>query len=152
MKKVLISLLLCVIGLLCSSSSIKSVEHEYIVKPIKELDLTKENFFLVCKIYDIKFPEIVYAQARLESGNFKSKLFQTKNNFLGLYNSKIKDFYEFDHWTDCLLGYRDLLQFKYTGDDNQETYYKFLKDLPYAMDPEYIKKVRKITESIHIKI
>lgn len=152
MKKVLISLLLCVIGLLFSSSSIKPIEHEYIVKPIEELDLTKENFFLVCKIYDIKFPEIVYAQARLESGNFKSKLFQTKNNFLGLYNSKIKDFYEFDHWTDCLLGYRDLLQFKYTGDDNQETYYKFLKDLPYAMDPEYIKKVRRITESIHIKI
>lgn len=145
MKKILISVLLFTIGLLFSSSTIKpTIEREYITVPIDKLELNKDNFFLVCKIYDIKFPEIVYAQARLESGNFKSKLFQTKNNFLGLYNSRIKDFYEFDHWTDCLLGYRDLLQFKYNGDEYYETYYKFLKELPYAMDPEYIQKVRKI--------
>lgn len=153
MKKVLISVLLFTIGLLFSSSTIKpTIEREYVTVPIDKLELNKDNFFLVCKIYDIKFPEIVYAQARLESGNFKSKLFQTKNNFLGLYNSRIKDFYEFDHWTDCLLGYRDLLQFKYNGDDNQETYYKFLKDLPYAMDPEYIQKVRRITENVRVEI
>lgn len=145
MKKVLISVLLSTIGLLFSSSTIKpTIEREYVTVPIDKLELNKDNFFLVCKIYDIKFPEIVYAQARLESGNFKSKLFQTKNNFLGLYNSRITDFYEFDHWTDCLLGYRDLLQFKYNGDEYYETYYKFLKELPYAMDPEYIQKVRKI--------
>ena len=145
MKKIIVSVLLCTIGLLFSSSTIKpTIEREYVTVPIDKLELNKDNFFLVCKIYDIKFPEIVYAQARLESGNFKSKLFQNKNNFLGLYNSRIKDFYEFDHWTDCLLGYRDLLQFKYNGDEHHETYYKFLKELPYAMDPEYIQKVRKI--------
>ena len=143
MKKIIVSALICIIGLVFSSST-TTTHPNYVVVPIDKLELNKENFFLVCKIYDIKFPEIVYAQARLESGNFKSKLFQTKNNFLGLYNSRIKDFYEFDHWTDCLLGYRDLLQFKYNGDDNKETYYKFLKELPYAMDSEYIQKVRKI--------
>ena len=153
MKKIIVSVLICTIGLLFSSSTIKpTIEREYVTVPIDKLELNKDNFFLVCEIYDIKFPEIVYAQARLESGNFKSKLFQSKNNFLGLYNSKIKDFYEFDHWTDCLMGYRDLLQFKYNGDDNQETYYKFLKDLPYAMDPEYIQKVRRIAKSTQIKI
>ena len=145
MKKIVVSVLICIIGLAVSSSTtITQLNPNYVVVPIDRLELNKENFFLVCKIYDIKFPEIVYAQARLESGNFKSKLFQTKNNFLGLYNSKIKDFYEFEHWTDCLLGYRDLLQFKYNGDEHYETYYTFLKELPYAMDPEYIQKVRKI--------
>lgn len=114
---------------------------------MKNLELNKENFYIVCYIHDIKFPDIVYAQARLESGNFKSKLFQTKNNFLGLYNSRKNDYYEFEHWTDCLLGYRDLLQFKYKGDDNKETYYTFLKELPYAMDPNYITKIRKMAEN-----
>jgi hypothetical protein len=114
---------------------------------IKELELNKENFFIVCYIHDIKFPDIVYAQARLESGNFKSKLFQTKNNFLGLYNSRINDFYEFEHWTDCLIGYKDLLQFKYKGDNNRETYFTFLKELPYAMDPNYITKIRNMAEN-----
>ena len=145
MKKIVVSVLICIIGLVVSSSTTMTHSNpNYVVVPIDRLELNKENFFLVCEIYDIKFPEIVYAQARLESGNFKSKLFQTKNNFLGLYNSRIKDFYEFDHWTDCLLGYRDLLQFKYNGDEHYETYYKFLKELPYAMDPEYIQKVRRI--------
>ena len=146
MKKIVVSVLICIIGLVVSSSTtITQLNPNYVVVPIDRLELNKENFFLVCQIYDIKFPEIVYAQARLESGNFKSKLFQTKNNFLGLYNSKIKDFYEFDHWTDCLLGYKDLLQFKYEGDENvQNYYYKFLKELPYAEDPNYISKVKRI--------
>ena len=152
MKRIFVSCLLVFISLICTSYTPGETSNNLKVTPVKELELNEENFYLVCKIYDIKFPEIVYAQARLESGNFKSKLFQTKNNFLGLYNSRIKDFYKFDHWTDCLLGYRDLLQFKYTGDDNQETYYKFLKDLPYAMDPEYTQKVRKIAKNIRIEI
>ena len=145
MKKLFVSCLLVFISLICTSYTPKESHMDIThIQPIHTLELNRENFFLVCKIYSIKFPEIVYAQARLESGNFKSKLFRTKNNFLGLYNSRIKDFYEFNHWTDCLLGYRDLLQFKYTGDDHYETYYKFLKELPYAMDPKYIQKVRKI--------
>lgn len=153
MKKIAVIILICIIGLVFSSlTTMTHLKPDYVVVPIDRLELNKENFFLVCEIYDIKFPEIVYSQARLESGNFKSKLFQTKNNFLGLYNSRIKDFYEFDHWTDCLLGYKDLLQFKYNGDDNQETYYKFLKELPYAMDPEYTQKVREIAKSTQIKI
>ena len=131
-------------GIFYSNSNTESIKIDYDVSAINELELNKENFFLVCKIYEVQFPEIVYAQARLESGNFKSKLFQTKNNFLGLYNSKIKDFYEFDHWTDCIKGYKTLLQFKYKGDNNIETYYEFLINLPYAQDPNYTQKIRKM--------
>lgn len=144
MRKVIMFLFICTFGLFTTSSTVKIPTKDYTTVPITELELNKENFFLVCEIYDVQFPEIVYAQARLESGNFKSKLFETKNNFLGLYNSKIKDFYEFEHWTECILGYKELLQFKYTGDEQIETYYQFLIDLPYAMDPQYITKVKRI--------
>lgn len=137
-------LFICTFGLLTTSSTVRIPEKDYATVPITKLELNKENFFLVCEIYEVQFPEIVYAQARLESANFKSKLFETKNNFLGLYNSKVKDFYEFGHWTECIRGYKDLLQFKYTGDEQIENYYQFLIDLPYAMDPQYITKVKKI--------
>lgn len=144
MRKVIMFLFICNFGLLATSSTVRIPTKDYTTAPITELELNKENFFLVCQIYDVQFPEIVYAQARLESGNFKSKLFETKNNFLGLYNSKTKDFYEFEHWTECILGYKELLQFKYTGDEQIETYYQFLIDLPYAIDPQYITKVKRI--------
>ena len=142
-KKLIISALIVIVSL-STTSFIEPTKIDIEVVDVKTLELNKENFFLVCHIHDIKFPDIVYAQARLESGNFKSRLFQTKNNFLGLYNSRKKDFYEFEHWTDCLIGYKDLLQFKYTGDDNIETYYKFLIELPYAQDPLYTTKVKRI--------
>lgn len=145
MKKIVISLFIITISIISTSSvSVPIVQHYGNVVSIDKLSLNKDNFFLVCDIYDIQFPEVVYAQARLESGNFKSKLYQTKNNFLGLYNSRKKDFYEFEHWTDCLKGYKELLQFKYKGDDDIQNYYKFLKELPYAEDPNYISKVKRI--------
>ena len=144
MRKVIMFLFICTFGLLTTSSTVRIPEKDYATVPITKLELNKENFFLVCEIYEVQFPEIVYAQARLESGNFKSKLFEAKNNFLGLYNSKDKDFYAFEHWTECIRGYKELLQFKYTGDERIETYYQFLIDLPYAMDPQYIAKVKRI--------
>ena len=145
MKKSIMFLFVCTLSLVSTGSMSHSTQQQYYeAVVIEELELNKENFFLVCEIYEVQFPEIVYAQARLESANFKSKLFETKNNFLGLYNSKVKDFYEFGHWTECIRGYKDLLQFKYTGDEQIENYYQFLIDLPYAMDPQYITKVKKI--------
>lgn len=108
------------------------------------LDLSKENFEYVCLMYNIKHPEIVYAQAQLESGYFTSKVFRTKNNFLGLYNSKIHDYYAFDHWTDCLLTYKAYVQNKWDGNGD---YYQFLIDLPYAMDPNYIFKIKRLVKA-----
>lgn len=123
----------------------KQVEVEVVdTLKVDTLQLTKENFFKACEYYDIKFPEIVWAQARLESGNFKSNVYKTKNNFLGLTNAKIRDYYTFSHWTDCLRGYKNSVQYKYKGDDTTQSYYTWLRDLPYAEDPHYISKVKRI--------
>lgn len=105
------------------------------------LDLSKDNFFFVCHYYGIDHPEIVYAQAQLESGRFSSKVFKEKNNFLGLYNSYTNDYYSFNHWSHCLKGYRDYVQSKW---DKQTDYLSFLKELPYAADPEYINKINRL--------
>ena len=42
--------------------------------------------------YEIQFPEIVYAQALIETGHFSSSVCKNYNNLFGLYNSKIKVF------------------------------------------------------------
>lgn len=110
---------------------------------LASLELTRENFHRVCTFYEIAHPEIVYAQAILESGNFTSSVYQNKNNFLGLYNSRKKEYYSFNHWSDCLRGYKDFVQVKWDGDSD---YYQFLKNLPYAMDPKYIGKIQTIVK------
>lgn len=111
---------------------------------IQELDLTKENFFTVCRILEIKHPDVVYAQARLESGNFTSAHYRNRNNFLGIYDSKRKRYMSFGHWTDCLVAYRDKVQYRYKRNLDREDYLHWLVETGYAQDPNYISKVRKM--------
>lgn len=109
---------------------------------VMSLDLNKDNFFRVCAYYNVQFDSIVYRQAVLESGNFASYLCRTHNNFLGLYDSKNHDYYKFSHWSQCIKGYRDLVQYKYSAEKYGPDYYNFLKKLPYAEDSLYIQKLK----------
>lgn len=107
------------------------------------LELNKANFYFVCGYLGIEHPDIVYAQAQLESGQFTSSVFREKNNFLGLYNSKEETYYSFKHWSDCLQGYKDYVQVKWDGNVD---YYSFLLSLPYATDPNYLSKIKSIVK------
>lgn len=93
--------------------------------------------------YEIKHPKIVYAQAVLETGNFKSRIFKEYNNLFGLYNSSLKDYYKFEHWTESVLAYKNYVQYKYDSDNN---YYRFLESINYAEDPAYINKIKQIVD------
>lgn len=119
--------------------------REMEIKPdsisLSSLELSKENFLFACISLNIDSPRIVYAQAQLESAYFSSNLFRSQNNFLGLYNSRTKSYYSFDHWTSCLQAYRDFVQYKWDGNCS---YYEFLENLPYAEDPDYIKKLKRL--------
>lgn len=108
------------------------------------LELTPENFEYVCHYYEIKHPEIVYAQAQLESAYFTSPVYKSKNNFLGLWNSRRQEYYKFPHWSECLKGYRDYVQMKWDGNCD---YYQFLTELPYAMDSSYVRKVKYLAQN-----
>lgn len=118
----------------------ESNEIEEIIFDVKELELNKENFFKACDYYGVHHPNIVYAQALVESGHFKSNLFHTRNNFLGLWNYSKNEFYKFDHWTDCINAYGSKVQYKYKGGD----YYQFLDDIGYAKAEHYIALVKKV--------
>ena len=91
--------------------------------------------------YEVQHPQIVYAQAVLETGHFKSDLCLNDNNLFGLYNSKKHRYYTFAHWKDCVIAYKRMVQYKYKDGDD---YLNFLKEIGYAEDPEYISKLKKV--------
>ena len=95
--------------------------------------------------YNIEHPTIVKAQAILETGNFTSNLCVKNNNLFGLYDSKNKRYYSYNHWWESIEAYKELIQRKY---DNSKYYYMFLEDIKYAKDKEYINKVKKIAEEL----
>ena len=106
---------------------------------LHELELNRENFYHACAVYQVLHPEIVYAQAQLESGHFTSQVFRDRQNCLGLFNSHTQQYYAFEHWSDCIKAYKNSVQYKYDGVGD---YYAFLTNLPYAEDSQYIRKVR----------
>lgn len=126
----------------------KSKSREYlIVLETKDVEPTffvkspKEGLMEALIYYNVKHPEIVYAQAVLETGHFTSTICQNRNNLFGLYNSNKKEFYSFDHWSESVIAYIDFIQYKYKPPSD---YYEFLDTLGYAEDPDYINKLRII--------
>lgn len=101
----------------------------------------KEGLEEALSYYEIKHPQIVYAQAVLETGHFKSDLCLNGNNLFGLYDSKNHRYYTFDHWTESVVAYLDYVQYRYKPPND---YYKFLSDIRYAKDPNYINKLKGI--------
>ena len=106
----------------------------------------QEGLIEALEYYVVKHPEIVYAQAVLETGNFTSEKYKVYNNLFGLYNSKRKRYYRFKHWTHSVKAYVDMIQYKYKGDNNKppNDYYRFLQKVGYAKDPNYINKLKGI--------
>lgn len=101
----------------------------------------EEGLWEAIDYYGLQYPEIVYAQAVLETGHFKSDLCIYSNNLFGLYDSNNKEYFQFNHWSESVLAYRDMVQYKYKPPND---YYQFLKDLPYAEDKDYINKLKNI--------
>lgn len=95
--------------------------------------------------YNIEHPTIVKAQAILETAHFTSDLCIKNNNLFGLYDSKNKRYYSYNHWWESIEAYKKLVQRKY---NNSKYYYRFLEDIKYAKDKEYINKVKKIAEEL----
>lgn len=104
----------------------------------KTLPLNEKNLKKVLKANNIKHPNIVLAQAKLETGNFTSKVCKSKSNLFGL--RKGNQYRRYWHWTESVKAYKKLIQSRYTGGD----YLAFLNRIGYAKDPTYIDKLQTI--------
>jgi peptidase, M23 family len=91
---------------------------------------------------NIAHPKIVLAQAKLETGNYTSKVCLTHNNLFGLRKAD-GSYYKFNHWKESVQAYKDYIQYKYQPPSN---YYKFLEDIGYAEDKSYTDKLKRIVK------
>lgn len=146
MKKIILLILFCFISM--------SFHNEYRIPRDIEIcdtsflqsrELNDSILYLALIYYNVKHPKAVLAQAKLESGNYTSYHCRVGNNFLGLYNSRKKEYFKFNHWTDCVQGYKDMIEYKLK---DGEDYYDFLIRIGYAEDPSYVYKVKQIENNL----
>lgn len=86
----------------------------------------------------IKHPDIVLAQAKLETGRYTSNVCKTHNNLFGL--KRGNRYRSYRHWTESVRAYKKLIQSRYKGGN----YYAFLERIGYASYPNYTLKLRDL--------
>ena len=93
--------------------------------------------------FNIKFPDLVYAQSILETGYYSSDICIQKNNLFGLYDSAKQTYRSYNYWWESVKAYKQLIQSKFKG-ETLEDYITFLDTLPYATDTAYITKLKDV--------
>jgi uncharacterized FlgJ-related protein len=110
---------------------------------------SKENLARLIYTLKIAHPDIVMAQAIIESGNFKSKIFKENNNLFGM---KMPEYRKttaigtnrghavYRNWRESVIDYA-LWQGKRARYTTTNQYLRRLRS--YAADPNYITKIKK---------
>ena len=159
---IVLTILCCILVIISSQiTEYKSIEHKSVdssnkkvsclytkessdtfkVKPKFLTQSPKDGLEEALIYYKVHHEDIVYAQAILETGYFKSRVCLEYNNLFGLYNSRKKQYYRFNHWSESVTAYKNWIQRRYKP---SEDYYIFLDRIKYAESIEYIPLLKKI--------
>lgn len=129
---------------------------KYVVNKHVGSELNEQRFKDFLLKAEINYPEIVYAQAMLES-NLTSKLAKEQNNLFGMKfprqrpTTAIKNergFAKYLTWEDAVLDYR-IYQKLYLPADSPAEYYQALINAGYARDPDYISKLKAVAKKFY---
>lgn len=158
-KLITYSVIGCIISTLVLSSlmlyifnDVKYITEETRLSILKEKnDFSSEKLKKALVSLNVKFPHIVYAQAKLETGNFTSKIFKENNNLFGMREAKVRpttnkgtenNHAYFDTWYDSVLDYA-MYSAAYLHDiKTEDEYFQYLKQ-NYAEAPNYIEVLQK---------
>ena len=127
----------------------------YISQETKAIIL-KENYdFSEVKLKEyildlnIRFPHIVMAQAKIETGNFTSPIFRENNNLFGMKiatkrpttnKGENRGHAYYDNWRESVLDYA-FLQAQYLSDiKTEKEYLEYLRQY-YAENPKYVEAI-----------
>lgn len=128
------------------------IEFRDTVEAIEEL-IHGDSLKVYLKSINVKHPDIVYAQAVLESGYFTSTLFHNNSNLFGMKAAKQRPYTYIDvksgyayysDWKQSVLDYA-LFQSAYMRGLNREQYFRYLQR-NYADDSGYVRKLQAIID------
>lgn len=170
-KKKLKTYLGLVVGLLVGTfvagrymhfDSLDDFEKELIILNLEKQqnEFTEEKFIELVKDLNMKFPHIVYAQARIESGNFKSAVFKQNHNLFGMREARVRvntakgtnlNHAYYDSWKESVYDYA-FYQCRYMSSaSNEEQYYAAL-DASYAeVGGTYSKALKSLIKRENVK-
>ena len=122
-------------------------------------EFSEEKLVSKIKELNFRFPHIILAQAKLETGNFKSHSFVNGNNMFGMKQAKSRantaqgtefGHASYDTWKESLYDYALYYNAYLNKLRTESQYYSYLSQ-NYATDPEYVSKLKNIIERENLK-
>lgn len=127
------------------------------VSEINYMDSTITDSVLYSMITQLRIPhsKIVFAQAKLESANYKSELYKSNLNLFGMKFATIRPtvtpheylgYQRYMNWKESVVDYL-IWQFANNVDKiSDDKYFEYLHKV-YAEDPSYVPKLKKIIQN-----
>ena len=134
-------------------------EEEKLVIIQEHNQFSEDRLIDKLKELNVKFPYIAFAQSKLETGNFTSKVFKENNNLFGMREAKQRittaQGTEHNHayyttWVESVLDY-SFYQCKYLSSINsEEQYFQYLSQ-SYAENPNYVSILKDMIINENLK-
>jgi hypothetical protein len=134
-------------------------EKELLLVNLTENKFSEEKLVSLIKELNIKFPHIVLAQAKTESGRFGSKIFLENHNLFGMKQATVRvnvakgtqyGHAYYDNWEQSVYDYA-FYQCRYLGAIRSESEYFAYLQGSYAEDPLYVVKLKKMISQENLK-
>lgn len=119
------------------------------------VELSKESLYKKIVMTKINFPEIVFAQAVLESAHFESEVFKCKNNLFGMKQPRVRTtlsihnsnigYASYMTWIQSVEDYKlwQLSMMKNRSFESRAEYFDLLSRV-YAEDKNYVSKLKSV--------
>ena len=116
---------------------------------------------LIEKITELNFryPHIILAQAKLESGHFKSTIFLENNNMFGMKEAKLRanlakgtnrNHAYYDSWQESVIDYALYYSSYLRSIKTEGEYFEYLRQ-NYAEDKTYVQRLKQIIKKQDLK-
>lgn len=134
-------------------------EAEIMIVMGKYNQFTEEKLIDAIKKKNYKFPYIIFAQAKIESANFKSQIFLNNHNLFGMkeavkrLNTARETQYGhalYENWRESLEDYGYYYCTYLSQFDTEEEYYDYLSQ-NYAEDPRYVTTLKAMIANQNLK-
>lgn len=148
------------LGRYMSLESLSDFEKEVLIVNLKNKnDFSEESFIEMLQDLNVKYPYIVLAQARIESGHYSSRIFKENHNLFGMKqaNRRINtaEGTQYGHafyqtWRESVYDYA-FYQSRYLSSATTEEEYYYIIGKSYAEDPKYISKLKNEVQKNNLK-
>jgi flagellum-specific peptidoglycan hydrolase FlgJ len=118
----------------------------------EDLELNKKNLYAIIKEMNIDHPDVVYAQAILESGDFKSRVCKINNNLFGMKVPKKRPttavnesgYAKYTSWIESVKDYKLYQDHVTKNKDFSRSQYLSILSKGYSETPDYVSRLHRV--------